>query len=560
MSKTRRRQPLSAAAQQRALEREFERKQRVNRQEAIRQQAETLINEKAKEKPYSIDTPLSDDPVESGLLWWTGGTLDEYIPVAAYNDYQRQADLAAFALLAPFILNAEAIVLKKIQSLQWTLEGGRNLVRKWQDHILSFEGDWSQFAARWVRGYLECDNGCVAELIRGAPGWAVDEREQLTERGKAAIERGADAAWEIVDACVLDPIQCRPTQSREFPILYANKRTGAIHKLREYNFMRLLDMPSASERGRGVCAVSRAIWAAQEDRMILRYCMEKMSENPGAGILFANASETKMRTALESAQAERDARGVVYYKGLILIPVLNPEGTFSAEFINFSGLPDGFNRQEVYNICKEVVATAFGLDVLEFGSIGGGGLGSATQATVAAEKARGKGVGSICQMIERQFRYKLLPESLAFQFESQDVQEEMAKAMLDKVYFENATAYSMIVGARKAEQYLADMGAIPAEYLPEDLTPDETLTDTESQDEKEPVEALPETAEAGAPAQGQAERMHKQAELVTPRQGRLRPLTAKDAEITEEDSTRANRKWDLLMPEYAGLLDARVIK
>ena len=545
MGKTRRRVPLSSAAQQRALEREWEHK------EAIRKQAEVLINEKAREKPYSIQTATTDDPlVDSGLLWWTGGTLDEYIPVAAYDDYQRQADLRAFSLVAPFVLNAEAIVLKKVQALQWTLEGGRNLTNKWQERLLNFEGDWSMFVARWVRGFLECDNGCVAELIRAAPGWAVDERGQLTDRGRAAIDRGADVAWEVVDASVLDPVQCRPTQSVEFPVIYQNKRTGAVHKLREYNFMRLLDMPSPAEKGRGVCAVSRAVWAAQEDRMLIRYVMEKMSENPGAGILFANASDTKMRTALEGAQAERDARGVVYYKGLILIPVLNPEGTFSAEFINFSGLPDGFNRQEVYNICKEVTATAFGLDVLEFGSIGGGGLGSATQATVAAEKARGKGVGSICQMIERQFRYKLLPESLEFLFESQDLQEEAAQATLHKTYFENAAAYAMIVGARKAEQYLADMGAIPVEYLEVDLTEDETLTDTESQDEKEPIEQPEEEAEPTEAAK----------QYVTPDVGILRKLTKRDAAITPEDIDRANRRWDALYAgtEYVGLLDARV--
>jgi hypothetical protein len=108
----------------------------------------------------------------------------------------------------------------------------------------------------------------------------------------------------------------------------------------------------------------------------------------------------------------------------------------------------------------------------------------------------------------------------------------------------------MIVGPRKAEQYLADMGAIPVEYLEVDLTEDETLTDTESQDEKEPIEQPEEEAEPTEAAK----------QYVTPDVGILRKLTKRDAAITPEDIDRANRRWDALYAgtEYVGLLDARV--
>jgi hypothetical protein len=262
-----------------------------------------------------------------GLVWWTGGTIDSYIPISDYGQEQRVHDLRTFALVAPLILNAESVLTKKVQSLQWTIEGGRNLAQKWQKRLNNFEnGDgWDYFIARWIRAYCESDKPACAEIIRAAPKWAVDEDGQLTPRGERALEDGKDVAWEIVDSRVMDPASIFPTTSTEFPLIYRNTYTGKRYQLRAYQYMSLTDLPSVDDKhpGMGVCAVSRAVWAAQEERMIIRYAMEKMSENPGAGIGIINASTTALQTALNSAEAQREARGVVYYKGVIFLPVLD---------------------------------------------------------------------------------------------------------------------------------------------------------------------------------------------------------------------------------------------
>lgn len=456
----------------------------------IQKEAQAILDTRSKVKsrrPFSVQSPADDEPRElsgGGFVWWTGGQLDSYIPVSEYGTPSRTEDLRAFSLVAPLVLLAQSVLTKKVQSLQWTIEGGRNLAQKWQKRLNNFEnGDgWDYFIARWIRSYVESDKPAVAELIRAAPSWAVDVNGQLTPRGMKAIERGDDKVWEVVDSRVMDPAHTFFTTSVEFPMIYRNSYTGERHQLRPYQYMTLIDLPTIDDRypHLGLCAVSRAVWAAQEDRMIIRYMMEKMSENPGAGIALANVNTTLLETALNSAKAQREARGVVYYKGVIFLPVLDPSGSTRLEFLSFADLPDGFSRSEMYNILKEIVATAFGLDILELGSIPGR-LGTATQAKVAAAKGRTKTMGAIMQGVERAFQYKLLPESVTFQIKKHDQDEELQRAQIDQIYFENAIRYSQFADPAVAKQYLVDKGAVPNEfpYRLVDLTPgEETVTDT----------------------------------------------------------------------------------
>jgi len=242
------------------------------------------------------------------------------------------------------------------------------------------------------------------------------------------------------------------------------------------------------------------------------------------------------------------------------------------DFVDFAGLPDGFSRQEYYNILKERVATAYGLDVLELGSIPGGGLGTAQQATTAATKSRGKVLAVIIGGIEREFRYKVLPESLAFAFESQEIEERKQEAEVQKILFENAKMYVDIAGPGLANQYLVDMKAVPPEYLMgQDITGEVTLDDAEA------PEDMPSGQPRPVPTEQEMEkwygprvkawkngkvlalpRLHireKQIERLAPLAGP--PLPDLDATITEDDIDKANAAWDVLFPELAGLLEAR---
>lgn len=549
--------------------------------ETIRQEAQAIIDKRARgtRRPFSVQAPATDVPSEVGgsLLWWTGGSFDRFIPLAEYGNPQRTQDLRNFTLVSQFILNAIGILTKKVQALQWTVEGGRNLAQKWQRRLNNFEnGDgWDTFVSKWVRALCESDKLAMVELIRAAPSWATDDDGQLTPRGERAFENGKDKVWEIVDARVMDPINVYPTTSLEFPVVYHNPYTGRRYRLRPYNFMSLIDMPTVDDRfpGHGTCAISRAVWAAQEDRMITRFSMEKMSENPGAGIGIINASVTALQTALKDAEQQRQARGVVYYKGVIFLPMLDPTGSTKLEFLSFAALPEGFDRSATYNIIKEIVATAFGLDILEFGSISGR-LGTATQAKVAAQKSRAKSIGAIMQGIERQFKYKLLPESLTFSIKKRDMEEELARATIDEIYFNNAIRYAQFAPPEIANAYLIEKGAVPSEppFLDPTLEARTELIDTEpaepevTESEEAASGQSPEAVAEGP--EGAAEKAWARSRIRIDRNGMITNLempfytlkrtvrSLPSLHIDEDDRLRAYRRLARQLPEYASLLES----
>jgi len=520
MADTKRRRPVSKESKQQRMAREWERQVEEFREkhtpatvpvpaqpkepvpvpqelpsevhiEALAVEAEKAIAERAAPGGghFSRQDPLPNQgPAGSGLLWWSGGNIDDYIPLVEYGTQQRQKDLRAFALVAPMVLIAESVLIKKMQALQWSVEAGRNRAIHWQKVLANLEQDrgWDMFIARWTRAYCESDYGGYAEVIRSVPSWAVDRDGQLTPRGETAMMAGDDRFWPVVDSRVMDPCRCVPSANPDFPLQFYNSFTGQKHLLRPHQFMLIQDMPNVDDSipNQGLCAVSRAVWAAQEDRMVTRYGFEALSENPGTGLIMANVNQNLLETALSSAKGQRDARGVVYYKGVIFLPILDPSGTTKLEYLTFSHLPENFNRTEDYSRIKELVASAFGMDVLELGSIPGHNLGTSAQAEVGAAKARGKGIGALIQSVEREFRHRFLPSDVQLRIKKHDIDEQKDRAELDSMYFVMAT--SMVqVGAWDpvlANQYLADRGAIEPEfpYMAQDLTPSEELDDTEA--------------------------------------------------------------------------------
>lgn len=451
--------------------------------EAIANQPD-VAEKAAKSEPFSVQSPPTDDPGTGTTLTWWFPSRQKYTNLSKHGSDQRQHELRAFTLIAPMVLNAMSALIKKTQSLQWFIESGRNLAIKWQQFFNNVEKGhgWDYFVARLVRAYSESDRGAYAEIIRGAPSWAVGANNQLTKRGESAIERGKDRFWPIVDLAVLDPAQCTPTNSREWPMVFRNPYAGTIHKMRQYNFIHIMDMPDvdASKSNHGLCAVSRAVWAATEDNMITRYSMEKMSDNPGSGLVVANIAPNVLRSALTKVAAQRQARGIVYYKGLTFLPILDPSGRFAMEVLNFSELMDGFDRLEMYNITKEIVAAAFGMDPLELGSLPGNQLGSAKQSSVLSDKARSKGLGAIVIAITRELRHKVLPPSVQFRFQAQDIAEELGRAEVDQIYFRNAMlmAKSEVWDAETVNSYLAFKEAIPRSLV-EGQTTNIELADVE---------------------------------------------------------------------------------
>jgi len=291
--------------------------------------------------------------------------------------------------------------------------------------------------------------------------------------------------------------------------------------------------------------------------MTTRYGFEALSENPGTGLIMANVNQNLLESALSSAKGERDARGVVYYKGVIFLPILDPSGTTKLEYLTFSHLPENFNRTEDYSRIKEIVASAFGMDVLELGSIPGHNLGTSAQAEVGAAKARGKGIGALIQSVEREFRHKFLPEDVQLRIKKHDVEEQKDRAELDAVYFANATSMMAAGGWDPvlANQYLADMGAIQSEfpYMAQDLTPSEELDDTEATEKAVQRVRVDRDGVVHYKAHAfvsYAQKAARAPKPVPPGQFDV------PAEVGVRDMTAARELWSRHLPSYSGIVSA----
>jgi len=119
---------------------------------------------------------------------------------------------------------------------------------------------------------------------------------------------------------------------------------------------------------------------------------------------------------------------------------------------------------------------SFGTDYTEFAPLPGGNLGSATQATEMAARARGKGPGAMLQQFEFGLNYWVLPENLELQFASSD-----ATAEQQRIQQESARAQSRAVRIQSGEittEQALEL-AVGAGDAPESfLEPDVDVVDT----------------------------------------------------------------------------------
>jgi len=163
-------------------------------------------------------------------------------------------------------------------------------------------------------------------------------------------------------------------------------------------------------------------------------------------------------------------RGESHYTAPAIIASPDPARPVDVELIELAGLPDGYDEDTTLKWYIATLALGFGTDYTEFAPLPGGGLGTATQSTEMAARARGKGPGVILQQLEFAINWFILPESIEFQFASTDPIAEQEK-MQQRLLRGRDRAVRLYRGELSPEQALklavAD-GDAPAEFLEEE--------------------------------------------------------------------------------------------
>jgi len=349
---------------------------------------------------------------QSGVLWFVDKSKD----IADWWSPRRDFDLRDFYLAEgnDILQGAVSSLVKKFKSMNWSLKGPKQVVSKSQDILANseFGKGWGTLLSKTITDYLTQDQGAFWELI-----------------GKGNTT--GSIVGPVLGIAHLDSKYCQLTGDPIYPVLFNNPKDNKSRKLHFTRVVHLVDMPSPMEEMNeiGFCAVSRTIASSNVLLKLNRYKNEKLSDLPPAGLLLLNnILPGQWDDASKDYSRERRRLGQELWASVMTFFGMDPSQPTTAEFVSFADLPDAFNELETTNIYINIVALAFGVDAREFWPVSVGPLGTAAEASIQHQKARGKGVGDIISVIERAINWKVIPVSAHFKFDFADDSEDLLRA------------------------------------------------------------------------------------------------------------------------------------
>lgn len=425
----------------------------------------SIVASVPQQKALSIQDRATSEALEkasySPLLLYLAGRGDD---VAAWWTPQRDKDLDMFWKSEALLAGAVYSIAAKVASLPWSLKGPERQVRRYQQMFVESEmgNGWVTLIYKFVEDLLTQDNGGFIEILRGP-----DEDENTPAAGLAH----------------LDAARCIRTSDPVYPVVYNSYRTGKQHKLAWWQVISLSDMPSPREemKGVGFCAVSRVLRAAQTLRDIATYKHQKLSGKRAPAFMFVQGMRRgALKENIDTVMQEQRDLGFSHWTSPIPIASPDPAVPLRVQLVELAGLPDGYDEETTFKWYVAQLALGFGVDYGEFAPLPGAALGTATQAVVQAEKARGKGPGSLLHALEHAINWSgILPQSISFSFSSKDAREQRETAEISEL---RARTIKQLVDSgtlspQAALQVLADWGEVPQEFISNDVTEDVIATD-----------------------------------------------------------------------------------
>lgn len=349
---------------------------------------------------YGMDS-MAIPPIMINLMGSENGVIQ-------WSYYPRNRDMQLRRLYKAESLMSGAVysLVARVKSLQWRVEGGRNLKSKYQN-ILETANNGAGLPSlieTFVTDILTQDNGGFIELVGG---------------GNPLRPLPFVTAMNHLDAG-----QCQRTHDPEYPVIYSNPMTGELHKLHRSRVVAVssFTQPDELARGVGYCGVSRVIRTMQYMQHVAAYKDEKVSGNFKRGIIHGNGYTPKtFEQAMNQANELDDRRGNVYFRG---IPILLSQQTDSKlDMLDLASLPDGFEYESEQTLYVYALALGFGVDAREFWPATSSGATKA-DASIQHLKSQGKGFADLIRTIEDVINQYVLPSGLTFVFDYTDDEQD----------------------------------------------------------------------------------------------------------------------------------------
>lgn len=423
-----------------------------------------------------------DQGIWSWSIYDPGAMLSPVPQLPLHGSRDRDKVLTATLDLEDMWSAAVAKAVSKIAVRGYEISDSDDSTRRTeygQRLVSNFDGpaDYRSGIAKVVQDFLLTDNGWFVEIARAS--------KSPNSKVQALYH--------------LDSFRCFRTGNLDFPVLYLDWE-GTWHKLRGDQVIFGSDMPSPRARmwSRGRCAASRVFQTIVKTSAIEVYFREKITGSRALALHFImGVSPQQLKDATETAEAERVRKGHVVYKGAVMVPMMPSDKGLSVATIDLASVPDGFDVNEERKDAYLRYANAIGIPVQDIQPLSGQGLGTGTQSIVLDEAAEGQGLAYFVKDFEAKINELVMPKPTIFQIKANDIRDQKAKADLQKVKADTVVAMlgGGAINQQMALQILVDEGVVAPEFLPQDVTPQGTLTD--SGDQSKPIAPTPRAPYAG---------------------------------------------------------------
>ena len=380
------------------------------------QQAEKAISPQVLEHSV-IEAPQAGampTSLATSLLWFAGQAADEITPWGR-DTKLRDRQLREFFPAESTFASALGVVTARNQAFRWVVEGPPIVATRTQKMLEEADQGqgWEHFIATVSQDIYTQDYGAFVELVR------------LVDRPDSPV----------IGINHLDAARCWHTGDPLAPVIYQDRK-GVFHRLNWWNVYTLAELPTAIEElpGLQICALSRMLRAAQIIKNVTIYQMEKTGGRHTRALhLVKGISSLQINDALEQMRAKWDAMGLLRYTNPLVVGSVDPKAEIDIKTLELASLPDGWDEEKVFKQYITIIAMAFLTDYQEFAPLPGGGLGTSTQSEILHLKSKGKGPALFMKLIRAMMNNAVLPQTVEFNWEEQDVEAEKEEAEVQKL-------------------------------------------------------------------------------------------------------------------------------
>lgn len=408
----------------------------------------------------SVQDSFEFDTIPGNTFTIDIGSFADDITAWGRDVFRRDRQLRDFWPTEPFLASAINSIVQARANLDFILDGPPRTVRAVQQMLLLSDlgKGWQTLQQKVALDLLTQDNGAFVEIVR-------------TRNNPNA---------PVINLTHLDSGQCQRTGQHDFPVIYTSEK-GNRHKLAWYQVLTFEDMPSPIQSMHGVqySFLTRVLRAAQILKDVGIFKREKISgRNPGRIYLVGGVQTKFIDDKLKNEARHADNMAYTRYQLPVVIGSLDPNAPVSLEQIDLREVPDGFDEDATLKWYIANLALGAGADYQDFAPLPGGGLGSGQQSEILHRKSKGKGHETWRKLWEHSLNFRnILPKSVTFEYQENDIEEKQDEAKLQKVIAETLKIYSDtgILTQPVIWQMMQDAGILKPEYMSllgqQDITP-----------------------------------------------------------------------------------------